>query len=215
MHCFKYILIPSPIVGLTRKLSMKLLHIDSSALGGYSVSRQLTADIVAELKRATPSLTIRYHDLAAQPLPHWTPVADASDPAAVLGTEMLEEFLAADMVVIGAPMYNFAISSQLKAWLDRILVAGKTFRYTANGPEGLAGGKRVVIASSRGGFYGKDTPAAAMDFQEPYLRAAFAFIGINDIEFVRAEGIAIGDEQKAAALKSARSAIGTLIAKAA
>lgn len=194
---------------------MKLLHIDSSALGGYSVSRQLTADIVAELKRATPGLTIRYHDLAAQPLPHWTPVADASDPAAMLGTEMLEEFLAADMVVIGAPMYNFAISSQLKAWLDRILVAGKTFRYTANGPEGLAGGKRVIIASSRGGFYGKDTPAAAMDFQEPYLRAAFAFIGINDIEFVRAEGIAIGDEQKAAALKSARSAIGTLVAKAA
>lgn len=194
---------------------MKLLHIDSSALGGYSVSRQLTADIVAELKRATPNLAIHYHDLAAQPLPHWTPVADASDPAAVLGTEMLEEFLAADMVVIGAPMYNFAISSQLKAWLDRILVAGKTFRYTANGPEGLAGGKRVIVASSRGGFYGKDTPAAAMDFQEPYLRTAFAFIGINDVEFVRAEGIAIGDEQKAAALKSARSTIGTLVAKAA
>ena len=194
---------------------MKLLHIDSSALGGYSVSRQLTADIVTELKRATPDLAIRYHDLAAQPLPHWTPVADASDPAAVLGTEMLEEFLAADMVVIGAPMYNFAISSQLKAWLDRILVAGKTFRYTANGPEGLAGGKRVIVASSRGGFYGKDTPAAAMDFQEPYLRAAFAFIGINDVEFVRAEGIAIGDEQKAAALKSASSTIGTLVAKAA
>jgi FMN-dependent NADH-azoreductase len=194
---------------------MKLLHIDSSALGGYSVSRQLTADIVAELKRVTPNLAIHYHDLAAQPLPHWTPVADASDPAAVLGTEMLEEFLAADVVVIGAPMYNFAISSQLKAWLDRILVAGKTFRYTANGPEGLAGGKRVIVASSRGGFYGKDTPAAAMDFQEPYLRAAFAFIGINEVEFVRAEGIAIGDEQKAAALKSARSTIGTLVAKAA
>ncbi|HZY34500.1 MAG TPA: FMN-dependent NADH-azoreductase [Rhodanobacter sp.] len=194
---------------------MKLLHVDSSALGGYSVSRQLTADIVAELKRVTPSLAIHYHDLAAQPLPHWTPVADASDPAAVLGTEMLEEFLAADVVVIGAPMYNFAISSQLKAWLDRILVAGKTFRYTANGPEGLAGGKRVIVASSRGGFYGKDTPAAAMDFQEPYLRAAFAFIGITDIQFVRAEGIAIGDEQKAAALKSARSTIGTLVAKAA
>ncbi|RCS30115.1 FMN-dependent NADH-azoreductase [Rhodanobacter denitrificans] len=194
---------------------MKLLHIDSSALGGYSVSRQLTADIVAELKRNTPDAAVHYHDLAAQPLPHWTPVADASDPAAVLGTEMLEEFLAADVVVIGAPMYNFAISSQLKAWLDRILVAGKTFRYTANGPEGLAGGKRVIVASSRGGIYSKDSPAAAMDFQEPYLRAAFAFIGINDIEFVRAEGIAIGDEQKAAALKSARSAIGTLVAKAA
>jgi FMN-dependent NADH-azoreductase len=194
---------------------MKLLHIDSSALGGYSVSRQLTADIVAELQRNTPAITVQYHDLAAQPLPHWTPVADASDPAAVLGSQMLEEFLAADVVVIGAPMYNFAISSQLKAWIDRILVAGKTFRYTANGPEGLAGGKRVIVASSRGGFYGKDTAAAAMDFQEPYLRAALGFIGIDDIEFVRAEGIAVGDEQKVQALKSARSTIGTLVAKAA
>jgi FMN-dependent NADH-azoreductase len=194
---------------------MKLLHIDSSALGGHSVSRQLTADIVAELKRATPGLAVRYHDLAAQPLPHWTPAADAADPAAVMGAEMLEEFLAADIVVIGAPMYNFAISSQLKAWIDRVLVAGKTFRYTANGPEGLAGGKRVIVASSRGGFYGKGTPAAAMDFQEPYLRAAFGFIGIGDIEFVRAEGIAVGEEQKTAALKSARSSIGTLLAKAA
>ena len=194
---------------------MKLLHIDSSALGGYSVSRQLTADIVAELKRATPNLAVRYHDLAAQPLPHWSPVADASDPAVARSTEMLEEFLAADVIVIGAPMYNFAISSSLKAWLDRILVAGKTFRYTANGPEGLAGGKRVIIASSRGGFYGKDTPSAAMDFQEPYLRAALGFIGISDIEFVRAEGIAVGDEQKTAALESARRSIGSLVAKAA
>ena len=194
---------------------MKLLHIDSSALGGHSVSRQLTADIVTELKRATPGIAIQYHDLAAQPLPHWTPVADASDPAAVLGTQMLEEFLAADIVVIGAPMYNFAISSQLKSWLDRILVAGQTFRYTANGPEGLAGGKRVIVASSRGGIYSKDSPAAAMDFQEPYLRAAFAFIGIGDVEFVRAEGVAISDEQKAHALKSAQATIGTMIAKAA
>ena len=194
---------------------MKLLHIDSSALGGHSVSRQLTADIVAELKLATPSLDIHYHDLAAQPLPHWTPVADASDPAAALGNEMLEHFLAADVIVIGAPMYNFAISSSLKAWIDRILVAGKTFRYTANGPEGLAGNKRVIIASSRGGFYGKDTPAAAMDFQEPYLRAAFAFIGIDEIEFVRAEGIAIGEEQKVAALQAARSSIHTMVAQAA
>jgi FMN-dependent NADH-azoreductase len=128
---------------------------------------------------------------------------------------MLEEFLAADVIVIGAPMYNFAISSSLKAWLDRILVAGKTFRYTANGPEGLAGGKRVIIASSRGGFYGKDTAAAAMDFQEPYLRAALGFIGISDIEFVRAEGVAVGDEQKTAALESARRSIGTLVAQAA
>lgn len=194
---------------------MKLLHIDSSALGAHSVSRQLSADIVAELLRATPGSTFRYHDLAAQPLPHWSPVADASDPTALLGSEMLEEFLAADVVVLGAPMYNFTISSQLKAWIDRILVAGKTFRYTANGPEGLAGGKRMIIASSRGGFYGKDTAAAAMDFQEPYLRAALGFIGITDIEFVRAEGVAVSDEHKVKAMKSARGTIGTLVAKAA
>lgn len=194
---------------------MKLLHIDSSALGGYSVSRQLTADIVAELERQTPDATTHYLDLAAEPLPHWLPVAGADDPAAVQGDRIMEDFLAAEVVVIGAPMYNFAISSQLKAWIDRILVAGKTFRYTANGPEGLAGGKRVIIASSRGGMYGKDSPAAAMDFQEPYLRAAFAFIGITDVEFVRAEGVAIGEEQKALALKSAHDSIAPLLARAA
>jgi FMN-dependent NADH-azoreductase len=194
---------------------MKLLHIDSSALGRHSVSRQLTADIAAELKRQTPDLTTSYHDLAAQPLPHWLPVAATDDPAATQGNLVMDEFLAAEVVVIGAPMYNFAISSQLKAWIDRILVAGKTFRYTANGPEGLAGGKRIIIASSRGGMYGKETAAAAMDFQEPYLRAAFAFIGITDVQFVRAEGIAIGEEQKALALKSARDSIAPLLGRAA
>ncbi|TAM62318.1 MAG: FMN-dependent NADH-azoreductase [Rhodanobacter sp.] len=194
---------------------MKLLHIDSSALGSHSVSRQLTADIVAALKQHAPGMAISYRDLAAEPLPHWAPVADAADPAAVLGNRMLEEFLAADVIVIGAPMYNFAIASQLKAWIDRILVAGKTFRYTANGPQGLAGGKRVIVASSRGGIYGKDTAAAAMDFQEPYLRAAFAFIGIGDVEFVRAEGLAVSEQHKAEALKSARDSIGSLMAKAA
>jgi len=194
---------------------MNILHIDSSALGGHSVSRQLTADIVAELRRVHPQASVRYHDLAEQPLPHWTPVADANDPAAVLGGEVLDAFLAADVVVVGAPMYNFSVSSQLKAWIDRVLVAGKTFRYTANGPEGLAGGKRVIVASSRGGFYGKEAPAAAMDFQEPYLRAAFGFIGIDTVEFVRAEGLATGDEQKAAALAAARGAIQELTALAA
>jgi len=194
---------------------MKLLHIDSSALGSHSVSRQLTADIVAELRQHAPSMAISYRDLAAEPLPHWAPAADAADSAAVLGSRMLEEFLAADVIVIGAPMYNFAIASQLKAWIDRILVAGKTFRYTANGPQGLAGGKRVIVASSRGGFYGKDTASAAMDFQEPYLRAAFAFIGIDDVEFVRAEGLAVSEQHKAEALKSARDSIGSLMAKAA
>ena len=138
-------------------------------------------------------------------------MADASDPAVALGNQMLEDFLAADIVVIGAPMYNFGIPSQLKAWIDRIAVAGKTFRYGANGPEGLAGGKRVIIASSRGGMYASG-PAAVMDFQESYLRTVFGFIGITDIEFVRAEGLNMGDEPKAQALQAARATIGSLTA---
>ena len=196
---------------------MKLLHIDSSALGSYSVSRQLTADIVAELKRRKPELTSQYRDLAAEPLPHWTPVTDASDPSAVLGNQMLEEFLAADVIVIGAPMYNFGVSSQLKAWIDRVAVAGKTFSYTEKGPQGLAGGKHVIIASSRGGHY-SGGPAVAMDFQESYLRAVFGFLGITELEFVRAEGLNISDEHKATAMASAKASIGAIgvsVAKAA
>ncbi|MEP6898100.1 MAG: FMN-dependent NADH-azoreductase [Rhodanobacter sp.] len=190
---------------------MKLLHVDSSALGGYSVSRQLSAAIVAELSQQNPALEISYRDLAAQPVAHWTPVADASHPDALLGNEILEEFLATDVVVIGAPMYNFAVSSQLKAWIDRILVAGKTFSYTANGPKGLAGGKQVFIASSRGGIYSQGA-AVAMDFQEPYLRAVLDFIGIKEPQFVRAEGLASGDEQKAGAIQLARESIALLSA---
>jgi FMN-dependent NADH-azoreductase len=194
---------------------MKLLHIDSSALGSHSVSRGLTADIVARLKSAHPGITVQYRDLSAQPLPHWAPVADAGDPAALLGNEVMDEFLAADVIVLGAPMYNFGIPSQLKAWIDRIMVAGKTFRYTANGPEGLAGGKRVIVASSRGGFYGAGSAGAAMDFQENYLRAVLGFVGITDVEFVRAEGIAVSAEHKEQALATAHDAIGTLLPKAA
>lgn len=194
---------------------MKLLHIDSSALGSHSVSRGLTADIVSRFKRNRPDANVRYRDLAAQPLPHWSPVADAADPAALLGSEVMDEFLAADVIVLGAPMYNFGIPSQLKAWIDHIAVAGKTFRYTANGPEGLAGGKRVIVASSRGGFYGADTAGAAMDFQENYLRAVLGFLGITAIEFVRAEGVAVSADHKEQALAAAKEAIGTLLPKAA
>lgn len=194
---------------------MKLLHLDSSALGNHSVSRGLTADIVAQFKRAHPGAEVRYRDLAAQPLPHWSPVADASDPSALLGNEVMDEFLAADVIVLGAPMYNFGIPSQLKAWIDRVAVAGRTFRYTADGPVGLAGGKRVIVASSRGGFYGEGTAGAAMDFQENYLRAVLGFLGIADVEFVRAEGVAVSAEHKAQALDTARAAIGTLLPKAA
>ena len=192
---------------------MKLLHIDSSALGEYSVSRQLSADIVAELKHQTPDVEISYLDLAAQPLAHWTPaVADASTAEATQGNALVEAFLAADVVVIGAPMYNFGISSQLKAWIDRIAVAGKTFRYTENGVEGLAKGKQVIIASSRGGVY-VEGPFAAFDHQETYLRAVLGFIGVTDLTFVRAEGVAISPENKEQALKSAQSSILSVITK--
>ncbi|MGO4700458.1 FMN-dependent NADH-azoreductase [Dyella sp. 2RAB6] len=194
---------------------MKLLHIDSSALGSHSVSRGLTASIVAELVREQPGVEVTYRDLAAQPLPHWTPVADAADPSAMLGSAVLEEFLAADVIVIGAPMYNFSVPSALKAWIDRVAVAGKTFHYTANGPEGLAKGKRVVIASSRGGFYGQGTAAQPFDFQEPYLRAVLGFLGVTDVEFVRAEGVNVSADHKTEALKTAQASIGVVARKAA
>lgn len=194
---------------------MKLLHLDASALGSHSVSRGLTSAIVAELTTNNPGTEVIYHDLAANPLPHWTPVADASDPVAVQGSQMIEEFLAADVLVIGAPMYNFGIPSQLKAWIDRVAVAGKSFRYTANGPEGLAGGKRVIIVSSRGGVYSHGSPAQPMDFQETYLRAVFGFLGVTDIEIVRAEGVNLGDDAKVASLKSAQASIGDVTRKAA
>ena len=194
---------------------MKLLHIDSSALGAHSVTRELSAAIVDAWKRREPGLEVSYRDLAAAPLPHWTPVADAADPAARAGQNALAEFLSADVIVIGAPMYNFGVPSSLKAWIDRIVIAGKTFRYSANGPEGLAGGRKVIVVSARGGFYGADSGRADFDFQENYLRHVFGFIGITDIEFVRAEGIGLGPEQKAKALNDAHADIETRLPAAA
>lgn len=185
---------------------MKLLHIDSSVLGENSASRSLSAALVARLRAENPGIDVLRRDLAAQSLPHFTPVLADGHPCVTRNAEILDEFLAADIIVIGAPMYNFTIPTQLKAWLDRILTAGKTFRYTANGPEGLAGGKRVIIASSRGGIY-SEGPAQAVDFQEPYLRHVFGFIGIHDIEFVRAEGLNLGPAQREAALADAHARI--------
>jgi FMN-dependent NADH-azoreductase len=185
---------------------MKLLHIDSSVLGENSASRSMTAAIVARLRAEHPGIEVTRRDLAAQTLPHFTPVLDDGHPCITRNGEILDEFLAADIVVIGAPMYNFTIPTQLKAWLDRVLTAGKTFRYTENGPEGLAGGKRVIIASSRGGIYSQG-PASAVDFQETYLGHVFGFIGIHDVEFVRAEGLNLGAEQREAALSQAHAHI--------
>ena len=185
---------------------MKLLHIDSSVLGENSASRSLTAAIVTRLRAEHPGIEVAHRDLAAQTLPHFTPVLKEGHPCVARNAEVLDEFLAADIVVIGAPMYNFTIPTQLKTWIDRILTAGKTFRYTANGPEGLVGGKRVVIASARGGIY-SEGPATTVDFQETYLKHVFGFIGIHDLEFVRAEGLNLGAEQRAAALAYAHDRI--------
>jgi FMN-dependent NADH-azoreductase len=178
---------------------MKLLHIDAGITGDNSVSRQLTAAIVQAAREANPALQVVRRDLAAQPVPH----LDGGRLGGLAENEILQEFLGADFIVIGAPMYNFGVPSQLKSWLDHVLVAGKTFRYGANGPEGLAGGKRVIVASARGGVFTEGSPMAAIDFQEPYLRAVFNFIGVTDVEVVRAEGVAISPENREAALKAA------------
>ena len=195
---------------------MKLLHIDSSVLGPHSVSRQVSAAIVARLKRAASSPEVVYRDLTAVPLAHLTGshLAAAQGATAeghlqqdlVAGQAALEEFLSADIVVLGAPMYNFTIPSQLKAWIDRIVVAGKTFTYGANGPQGLAGNKRVIVAISRGGFYGADTPMAALEHLETYLRSVFGFIGVTRLEFISADGIQVGPEHREKALAGALEA---------
>ena len=200
---------------------MKLLHIDASILGGNSVSRQLSAAAVERLRKTAPSLEVTYRDLTAAPLAHLagehlaaaqgaTPESIAVRNDLAVSATALEEFLAADTVVIGAPMYNFTIPSQLKAWIDRILVAGKTFKYSDKGVEGLAGGKRVVVTIARGGFYGAGAPAAAGEHLETYLRWVFGFIGITDLEIISAEGIQISAEQRERAVAEALQAAGAL-----
>ncbi|MFL6801613.1 MAG: FMN-dependent NADH-azoreductase [Sphingomicrobium sp.] len=174
---------------------MTILHLDSSISGEASASRELSAKIVDQLKTAQWGERIVYRDLAADPLPHLTLDAFAD-------TSVLDEFLAADTIVIGAPMYNFTVPTQLKAWIDRIAIAGTTFRYTENGPEGLAGGRRVIVALARGGFYGVDSPAAALEHVETYLRGLFNFIGIEP-EFVIAEGLGVSPEQRADSIRQA------------
>jgi FMN-dependent NADH-azoreductase len=168
-----------------------VLHIDSSISGDQSASRALTRSIV---ERFGGGRTV-YRDLAIDPLPHLTLDAFAD-------SSVLDEFLAADTIVVGAPMYNFTLPTQLKAWIDRILVAGKTFRYTENGPEGLAGGRRVIVALARGGMYDAGSPAASLEHLESYLRGIFNFIGIEP-EFVAADGLNFGPEQREASLNAA------------
>lgn len=197
---------------------MNVLHIDSGILGEHSVSRRLSAALVAQIRAEQPAAGVTYRDLVAAPLAHLTGThlmaanaatgeLDARIAAELAeGQAVLEEFLAADTIVIGAPMYNFSLPSQLKAWIDRIAVSGKTFRYTAEGPEGLAQGKKVVIVSTRGGHYSAG-PAAVMDHQESYLKAVLGFVGITDIEIVRAEGLNLGADAKVEAISEAERVI--------
>ena len=184
---------------------MKLLHLDSSALGIGSVTRELTAAIVARWQDKLPQLQVEYRDLDADPLPHLTgqSLAQANPREVADAARTMEQFLAADVLVIGAPMYNFSIPSTLKAWIDRVAVAGKTFRYTEKGPEGLAFGKKIIVASGRGGIH----TGSPTDFQETYLRQVFSFLGVTDIEFVRAEGVAYSPQHRSDAIAGALASI--------
>jgi FMN-dependent NADH-azoreductase len=172
-----------------------ILHIDASINGENSASRAISRSIVDRIRTAQWGDQVIYRDLAREPLPHLTLEAFAD-------SSVLDEFLGADTIVIGAPMYNFTLPTQLKAWIDRIVIAGKTFRYTESGPEGLARGKRVVIALARGGFYNGNSPTAALEHLETYLRGIFNFIGIEP-EFVAADGLAVSPEQREQSIKLA------------
>ncbi|PIB66998.1 FMN-dependent NADH-azoreductase [Pseudomonas sp. 2822-17] len=191
---------------------MKLLHIDSSILGDNSASRQLSAGVVKAWQAAEPSVEVTYRDLASDAINHFSgatlgalgTAADLRDAAqkheAELSASSLAEFLAAEAIVVGAPMYNFTIPTQLKAWIDRIAVAGQTFRYTEAGPEGLCGNKKVIIVSTAGGLHAGQASGAA---HEGYLKLLFGFLGITNIEIVRAEGLAYGDEVRSKSLSDA------------
>jgi FMN-dependent NADH-azoreductase len=202
---------------------MQLLHIDSSVLGTHSASRALSAEIVARQVALHPVIQVTHRDLAADAALHLSSAHLAAwqggaveDPA--LGADLakggnyLAELFAADTLVIGAPMYNFSIPSQLKAWIDRIVVAGKTFRYGANGPEGLLKNKRAFIASSRGSVYAAGSPAAALEHHESYLTGVLSFIGLTDVTIIRAEGLGLGAEAKEAAMLTARKNIAAMAA---
>ncbi|MGH6640432.1 MAG: FMN-dependent NADH-azoreductase [Polaromonas sp.] len=193
----------------------KLLHIDSSILGGNSVSRQLTAQIVASWRASHPATEVSYLDLAAEApshlsaeslgfrLPAGSDLSDVQQRENAVSEALVSQFLAADVVVIGAPLYNFAIPTQLKSWIDRVAQVGRTFKYTEKGPVGLAGGKTVIVASTRGGVYSTSDAGNAMEHQESYLKTIFGFFGVTDVRFVRAEGLAMGEAAKASALAAA------------
>lgn len=200
----------------------RLLHIDSSIMGEKSLSRRLTAELVEKLRGDIPGLEVAYRDVAAVAPPILSSAlffargAGAEPEDATLRAELatartiLEEFLAADIVVIGAPMYNFSIPTQLRGWIDHLVVPGKTFAYTADGLKGLVTGKRLIVVSTRGSLYAGNETLSAQDHQEAYLRTTFGNLGVADFAFVRAEGVGLGPAQKEEALASARRDIAAL-----
>ncbi|OHC21254.1 MAG: FMN-dependent NADH-azoreductase [Pseudomonas sp.] len=196
-----------------------VLVIESSARQQGSVSRQLTAQFIANWSSANPADQIKVRDLAVDQVPHldanllggWmTPAeqqSDAEQAALALSNLLTDELLAADVLVLAAPMYNFAIPSTLKAWLDHVLRAGVTFKYTETGPQGLLSGKRAFVLTARGGIYA----GSAQDHQEPYLRQALAFVGIHDVSFIHAEGLNLGSEFMEKGLNQAKAQLAQAI----
>lgn len=203
---------------------MKLLHIDSSITGVQSVSRQMSSSITTQWTANHPGTVVEYLDLATNGPSHLStdsigfripPTGDLSETQKrenAVSEALVSQFLAADVVVIGAPLYNFTIASQLKSWIDRIAQAGRTFTYTDKGPKGLAVGKTVIVALSRGGVYSTSAGGQAMEHQETYLQTVLGFLGVTDIRFVRAEGMGMGDGHKAQAIAAAELEIKALTA---
>lgn len=200
---------------------MKILHVTAGLFGENSVSTQLSGKLVQRLKQDFSTAEITLRDVASTQVSHLdaeilmaasTAEADRSprqQEELAMTEQLLDEVFAADILVIGAPMYNFTIPSQLKAWFDRIAQAGRTFRYTENGPEGLLTSKKAYIASARGGFY-SEGEAAALDHQESYIKTMLGFVGITDVTIVRAEGVNISDSQREESIQAASKNIDAL-----
>ena len=200
---------------------MNILFLHSSILGPQSVTRTLSAALLERLQSTYPDASIAHRNLAEDPIPHISSqyLQALTDPAAprssaieaeiAQSAAVMAEFKAADIIVVGAPMYNFGVPSTLKAWIDHILRAGRTFSYTENGPQGLVTGKKVVLLLASGGVY-SDGPYKPYDFQESYLRAVLGFIGLTDVTVVRAEGLALGPDAAAKAVAEAKSAVAAL-----
>lgn len=198
-----------------------ILVVNSSALGPHSVSKALVDSTVEKLKAAHPDAAVVTRDVGADPIPHFTadnvvpePETDTQKAARQLSDELIGEVQNADILVIGAPMYNFGIPSTLKSWFDHLLRAGVTFRYTEAGPEGLLKGKRAIVVLSRGGLY-SEGPLQALDAQEPHLRALLGFVGITDVTYVRAEKLAVSPEDRETAISNAQTEVEAVVSKVA